>query len=421
MLDIQLIRDHPDLVKKAAKDKQLNPGVVDEVLRLDAKRRELRAKVEQLRAERNAVSKELSKEKSEKLQQQAIEIKKALKDIEPELKKTEEAFNDLMLQVPNIPHPDVPVGADESANQVVRRWGTPPKFGFKPRDHVELGEMLDLIDLERGVKIGGFRSFFTKNELVLMEYGLLDYALGYMIKQGFTPMTVPWLVNDETLYGTGFFPWGIDDHYATQDGKKLIGTAEVSLTAYHADEVLEEDQLPRKLVGISPCFRREVGSYGKDTRGIFRLHQFNKVEQVVIHKADKDESERWHERMLGFSEDIMRELELPYQVVLMCTADMGAGQVKKFDVETWYPAQGKYRETHSDSYFYDFQSRRLNIRYRTHSGETKFAYTLNNTVIATPRILGAVLENYQREDGSVAVPQILKDYVGKDRIMPSKK
>lgn len=420
MLDIQFIRDHPEKIRKAAKDKQLNPKIVDEVLRLDKERRKLTVEVESLRAKRNELSKELSQKHSQNLQKEAAEIKKKLKDIEPQLKKTTSAFNDLMLQVPNVPAPGVPVGPDESGNQVVRRWGTPPKFTFTPRNHIELGQILDLVDIERGVKIGGFRSFFTKNELVLMEYGLLDYALRYMIKQGFTPMTVPWLVNDGALYGTGFFPWGIDDHYVTQDGKKLIGTAEVSLTAYHADEIFNEEDLPIKLVGISPCFRREVGSYGKDTRGIFRLHQFNKVEQVVLHAADKKESEGWHERMLGYSEDILRELELPYQVVLMCTADMGAGQVKKFDLETWYPAQKKYRETHSDSFFYDFQARRLNMRYRTHEGEIKYVYTLNNTVIATPRILAAILENYQQKDGSVVVPELLRKYVGKDVLTPKK-
>ncbi|OGY18673.1 MAG: serine--tRNA ligase [Candidatus Chisholmbacteria bacterium RIFCSPLOWO2_01_FULL_50_28] len=418
MLDIQFIRDHAEEVRKAARDKNLNPAVVDEVIRTDNQRRELIDKVEKLRARRNEIAKELAKAKSDTLIKEGTEIKKKLKDIEPQLKQVQDNFKDFMLQVPSVPAEGVPVGPDESGNQVVRRWGTPPKFSFKPLDHIELGEKLDLIDVPRGVKIGGFRSFFTKNELVLLEYGLLDYALRHMIKQGFTPMTVPWLVNDEALFGTGYFPWGIEDHYTTQDGKKLIGTAEVSLTAYHAGEVLQENQLPVKLVGISPCFRREVGSYGKDTRGIFRLHQFSKVEQVVLHAADKKESELWHERMLSYAEDVLRELELPYQIVLMCTGDMGAGQVKKYDIETWYPSQERYRETHSDSYFYDFQARRLNLRYRTGEGEIKYVYTLNNTVIATPRVLGAILENYQQEDGSVTVPKILRSYVGKDRIAP---
>jgi len=418
MLDIQFIRDNADLVKKACRDKNLNPAVVDEVLRLDDQRRSTTAEVERLRAKRNEIAKEISRKHSEELTKLGGQVKKQLKDVEPQLKKVTDVFRDLMLKVPSVPAPGVPVGPDASGNQVIRRWGTPKKFSFPARDHLDLGMQLDLLDLERAVKIGGFRSFFTKNELVLMEYGLLDYSLRHMIKQGFTPMTVPWMVNDEALYGTGYFPWGIEDHYTTQDGKKLIGTAEVSLTAYYANEVLNESDLPVKLVGISPCFRREVGSYGKDTKGLFRLHQFNKVEQVVLHPADKEESERWHERMLSFAEDVLRELELPYQILLMCTGDMGAGQVKKYDIETWFPAQGKYRETHSDSYFYDFQSRRLNIRYRRKDGSTNYVYTLNNTVVATPRILGAILENYQEKDGSVVIPKILRPYVGKNVLTP---
>ncbi len=408
MLDIQFIRDNPEKVKEAAKKKRLNPDVVDEVLRLDKLRRELIGEVEALRAERNKLT--------QADRERGGEIKKRLKDIEPELKRVEAGFTDLMLQVPNIPAEDVPVGPDETGNKVHRTWGKPKEFAFPVKDHVELGLNLNLLDLERGVKIGGFRSFFTKNELVVMEYGLLDYALRFMIKQGFEPMTVPWLVNDAALWGTGYFPWGLEDHYSTQDGTKLIGTAEVSLTAYHQGEVLREEDLPIKMVGISPCFRREVGSHGKDTRGIFRLHQFNKVEQVVLCKNDEGESRRWHEQMLGFSEQVLEDLGLPYRVMLMCTGDMGAGQVKKYDIETWYPAQKSYRETHSDSYFLEFQARRLNMRYKTKSGEIKFVHTLNNTVVATPRILGAILENYQDKDGSVTVPKILQEYLGKKTI-----
>jgi seryl-tRNA synthetase len=299
---------------------------------------------------------------------------------------------------------------------VVREEGKKPEFNFAVKDHVELGESNDLIDLERGVKIGGFRSFFTKNEAVMMEYGILDLAMRYMVEQGFCPMTVPWMVNDEALWGTGYFPWGLDDHFATQDGQKLIGTAEVSLTAYHSGEVLNEKDLPVKLVGISPCFRREVGTYGKDTKGIFRLHQFNKVEQVVLSVADEDDSRKWHEKMLSYSEHVLKVLELPYRVVLMCTGDVGAPHRKKYDIDTWFPAQEKYRETHSDSYFLDFQARRLNMRYRAKDGSLKYVYTLNNTVVATPRILGAIWENYQNEDGSVRVPEVLVKYVGKEVI-----
>src|SRR3990167_4813029 len=390
MLDIQFIRDYPERVKEAAKKKQLNPDVVDEVLRFDRKRRELIQEVEKLRAERNKLT--------VKDRQRWVEVKKRLKDIEPELKRVEAGFTDLMLQVPNIPADDVPVGPDETGNKVHKTWGKQKKFGFKIKDHVELGLALNLLDLERGVKIGGFRSFFTKNELVLMEYGLLDYALRLMMKQGFTPMTVPWLVNDKALSGTGYFPWGMEDHYSTQDGTKLIGTAEVALTAYHQGEVLREEDLPIKMVGISPCFRREVGSYGKDTKGIFRLHQFNKVEQVVYTVADEEVTRTMHDEMLGNSEELLQALKLPYHVLLMCTGDMGAGQRRKYDIETWFPGQAKYRETHSDSYFNDFQARRLNIRYPSKTGELKYVYTINNTVAATPRLLAPINENYQQAD-----------------------
>lgn len=228
-------------------------------------------------------------------------------------------------------------------------------------------------------------------------------------------MTVPWMVKPEYFWGTGYFPWGREDHYQTQDGSALIGTAEVSLTSFFAGEVLDESDLPVKLAGISPCYRREIGSYGKDLGGIFRVHQFNKVEQVVLCKNDPQESIRWHEEMLGYAEEILKSLEIPYRVLLMCTGDMGAGQKKKYDLETWFPAQNRYRETHSDSYFWDFQSRRLNIRYKTKEG-VKFVHTLNNTVIATPRILGAILENYQNEDGTVRIPKILQPLLKKEII-----
>ncbi len=321
-----------------------------------------------------------------------------------------------MYQVPNFPSSDVPFGVGEKDNVVARTVGQLPQFDFTPEDHARLAEDLNLLDLERGVKIGGFRSFFTKNDLVFLEQALLNYALKLITEKGFTPMTVPWMVKPEYFWGTGYFPWGQEDHYQTQDGLNLIGTAEVSLTSYYADEILKEEDLPVKLAGISPCYRREIGAYGKDLGGIFRVHQFNKVEQVVLCKNDPEESILWHEKMLAYSEELLKNLDLPYRVLLMCSGDMGAGQKKKYDLETWFPAQNKYRETHSDSYFWDFQSRRLNIRYRDHSGEIKFVHTLNNTVVATPRILGAILENYQNEDGTVRVPKILQAYVGKEVI-----
>ena len=226
-------------------------------------------------------------------------------------------------------------------------------------------------------------------------------------------MTVPLMVNKDAFWGTGYFPWGIEDHYTTQDNQGLIGTAEVPLTSYYQDEVLEEKDLPIKMVGISAGFRREIGAYGKDTKGLIRVHQINKVEQVVLTVADEEITREWHENMVSYSEEILQALKLPYHVLLMCTGDMGAGQRKKYDIETWFPSQNAYRETHSASYFNDFQARRLNMRYRTKTGETKYVYTLNNTVVATPRLLAAILENYQNEDGSINVPEVLQKYLGK--------
>jgi seryl-tRNA synthetase len=344
------------------------------------------------------------------------EIKEQLKAVEPQLKEIEEKFTQLMLLVPNVPASDVPVGKDETGNQVLRQEGELPKFSFEPKAHHELMEKLNMLDTQRAVKIAGFRAYFLKNDGLLLERALMDYALDLMIKHGFEPMNVPVLVNQETLVGTGYFPWGQDDHYVTQDGNFLTGTSEVALTAYYQGETLTEKDLPLKLTGISPCFRREVGSYGKDTQGIIRVHQFNKVEQVVYTVADEQVTRQWHEKMLGYSEELLKGLDLPYQVMLMCTGDMGAGQRKKYDLETWFPAQNKYRETHSASYFNDFQARRLNIRYQAQDGTLKHVYTLNNTVAASPRLLAAIVENYQQADGSIKVPKALQPYLNKAKL-----
>ncbi len=408
MLDIQYIRDHSEQVKTAARHKNLNPEVVDQVLRLDEKRRDLLQQIESLRATKNRLTRDQV--------DQGRQLKKQLKDIEPELRRVEADFHDLLLQVPNPPASDVPVGTDETGNQVIKTWGQTPQFDFTPQSHDQLALKLDLYDSKRAVRIAGHRAFFLKHDLVLLERALLDYALAKMIHLGFTPMTVPWMVNREVLIGTGYYPWGEDDHYRTQDDQCLIGTAEVSLTAYHLGKTLSHRDLPIKLCGISPCYRREVGSYGKDTQGFFRVHQFNKVEMVVYTVADETETRTWHDQMLGISEEILQELNLPYQVLLMCTGDMGAGQRKKYDIETWFPGQKRYRETHSDSYFNDFQSRRLNIRYQAEDGTKKFVYTLNNTVAATPRLLAAILENYQQKDGTIRVPAVLQEKLGKSVI-----
>lgn len=418
MLDLKYIRENADTVKEAARNKQIDPQVVDDLILADEKRRELQQKVDNLRQESNTLVETIKqlvgrgeKPAPEQIAQGKV-IKENLKDLEPQLKEAADAVKQLAYSIPNVPSKDVPIGSDESGNVVVRQVGELPKFDFTPKQHQELMENLDLVDTKRATNIGGFRAYFLKNEAVLLEQALLNYALNTLVKTGFTPMTAPVLVNEPAMWGTGYFPWGNEDHYRTQDGQILAGTAEVALTAYRTGEVLNEKDLPIKMVGISPCFRREVGSYGKDTQGIIRVHQFTKVEQVVYTVADEAETQVWHEKMVGFAEKLLSDLELPYQVLLMCSGDMGAGQRKKYDIETWFPGQNKYRETHSASYFNDFQARRLEIRYRAADGSMKYVYTLNNTMAASPRLLAGILENYQQADGSIRVPKVLQSFMG---------
>lgn len=416
MLDISFIRENPDLIRKACLNKQLDSKIVDQLLEIDQKRRNIQIKVDDYRRQSNDNANEIKKAVTagKKPDKTAIlrgkEIKESLKELEPELADLLLQFQQLMLAIPNPPADTVPVGKDESENQVVRQVGKLPKFKFAVQSHDELMEKLDWLDTKRAVKIAGFRAYFLKNQGLLLERALLAYAMDLMIEHGFTPMSAPVLVNRSSMEGTGYFPWGAEDHYYTQDGQILAGTSEVALTSYYGGELLREKDLPIKLCGVSPCFRREVGAYGKDTRGVIRVHQFNKVEQVVLTVADETESEKWHEKMLGYAEDLLQKLELPYQVLLMCTGDMGAGQRKKYDLETWFPSQEKYRETHSASYFNDFQARRLNIRYQAKDGSKKFVYTLNNTVAASPRLLAAIIENYQQADGSIKIPAVLQKY-----------
>lgn len=422
MLDIQFIRQHPEQVKQACVDKNLPVKVIAELLVIDAQRRELIQQVEKLRAQSNHNADEIKvqvhggQKPDAELVAKGKEIKTQLKELEPQLKELEDQFQDLMMQVPNVPAADVPVGPDESGNVVIRTVGDRPEFKFPVKSHQELMESLNLLDTEHAVKIGGFRSYFLKNDGLLLEQALLSYAMGLLQAEGFEMMQVPVLVNQEAMLGTGYFPWGAEDHYQTQDGQVLAGTAEVALTAYYQGETLTEKDLPIKMAGISPCFRREVGSYGKDTQGVIRVHQFNKVEQVVYTVADEDETRQWHEKMTGLSEKLLQDLGLSYQVLAMCTGDMGAGQRKKYDIETWFPAQDKYRETHSASYFNDFQSRRLNIRYQDKNGELKHVYTLNNTMAASPRLLAAIVENYQTAEGKIRVPKVLQPRMGKEVI-----
>lgn len=422
MLDINFIRTNIDAVKNACVNKNLDPSIIDQLITVDEQRRKLQVEVDILRKQSNDNAERIKVQISNKQKpnqediEKGKEIKEQLKAIEPSLKEVETEFENVMYQVPNVPATDVPIGKDESGNVVVRQVGEIKRPDFEPKPHQELMENLGMLDTKRATRIAGFRGYFLRGDGLLLEQAILQYALKLLVKEGFTPMSAPVLVKEESMWGTGYFPWGNEDHYKTQDGQILAGTSEVALTAFHGGETLTEKDLPIKMVGISPCFRREVGSYGKDTQGIIRVHQFNKVEQVVYTIADEDETRKWHEKMVGFAEKLLQDLEIPYQVLLMCTGDMGAGQRKKYDIESWFPSQDTYRETHSASYFNDFQARRLGIRYQAADGTTKHVYTLNNTMAATPRLLAAVVENYQQADGSILVPKILQGFMEKEVI-----
>ena len=356
-------------------------------------------------------------------------LKAALEEKEAALSSIEERWNAALLRVPAIPDERVPVGKDDSENVQLRVEGTLPSFDFSPRDHVTIGEELDIVDIPRAVKIAGSRTYFLKGDGARLELAVLLFTLDHLRKKGYTPFIPPLLVNWEAMMGTSYFPGGEEQAYAVgvrrersgpveADGAYLIGTSEVSVTSYHADEVLSASALPKRYCGISNCFRREAGTYGKDTRGLYRIHQFQKVEQVILCANDPEVSRAMHSEILTNAEEVLKALELPYRVVAVCTGDMGQGQVYKNDIETWMPSRNGYGETHSCSTFHDFQSRRLNIKYVDEAtGEKKFVHTLNNTCISSPRILIPILEIYQNADGSVTVPEVLRPYMGgQDRI-----
>jgi len=421
MLDIAYIRENPDKVKQGVKNKNLNSDIVDRVLASDSQRRQLIGQIETLRAERNTLNDELKLARTPELIKKSTELKQKLQDLEPALRLVEEEFNSLMLQVPGIPLDEVPVGKDSSGNEVVRTWGDLPKFDFPPKTHIELGESLDLIDIERGSKVAGFRGYFLKNEAVMLQFALMQYTLQKFISKGYTPVTPPVILKKRAFQNTGHFPWGEKETYKFEIGEDeeesfLAGTAEVPLVSMYQDEIFAEKDLPIRMIGFSPCFRKEAGSYGKDTKGIYRVHEFVKTEQVVICKNDLEESRKMHEEMMALTEEIAQDLKLPYKVLKMCTGDMGEPQAKKYDLEAWMPGRNDYGELASDSIMLDFQSRRANIRYRDAKNEIKFVHMLNNTASNSPRWLVAILENYQQADGSVKIPEVLVPLMGKTEI-----
>lgn len=429
MLDIKFIRENKDLIKEAARKKHVKTDI-DRLLAIDEKRRALIGEVDKLRQEHKAGSDQLAKLSAQGGQAEKDSLLNTLKEgkdkishKEFELRTVEGEFDELMFGVPNVPDPSVPDGDTDAENQEIRKWGEIKVEHGK--NYMNLMQMHDMLDTERGAKVSGFRGYFLKNDGAMLAMALWNFTLEHLMKKGFQPFMAPSLVRRENLVGTGWLgttavggvpPEAGEDIYKTQDDIYLSGTAEVPMMGYHRDEILTEAELPKKYAAFSTCFRREAGSHGKDTKGIFRVHEFFKVEQIILCKADHQESVNFHEELTKNSEEIMQALELPYHVVLNCGGDLGLGQVKKYDIEGWLPSEKKYRETHSASYFHDFQTRRLNIKYRDADGKTRFAHSLNNTAIATPRILAILLENHQNEDGSINIPKPLQKYLGKEKI-----
>jgi seryl-tRNA synthetase len=428
MLDIKFIRENAAAIKDAAAKKNLDPAVIDELLDVDAKRRELMTLSENLRAE----------QKKTQDREAGAKLKEQFKEQEEKLKPLEKRFRELSVRVPNIISPDVPVGKDESENKEVFRWipnddgsHEPRKFDFTPKDHMALGTSLDILDFEKGTKIGGFRGYYLKNEGVQLVMGIMMYAVNKMVEKGFKPMIPPTLVKEFVLFGTGYFKGTdydpeVDEIYeiATSDkeasGEKsvekkfLVGTSEPSLLAYYSDDVLKADQLPIRNAGYSQCYRSEIGSYGKDVKGMYRVHEFMKVEQVVLAEADIEASAKLQNEMVAISGEMHEELGLPYRRLLICTGDLSAGKYKQYDTEAWLPGMNRWAETGSASNFLDWQSRRLNVKYvDAKTGEKKYVYMLNNTALPSPRVFIAILENYQTADGKVMVPEVLQKYVGK--------
>jgi seryl-tRNA synthetase len=414
MVDIRKLRENPEYFKEGARKKKFAADI-DSVLALDERRRKLQASIDSRKKELGEKSRLLNKaagSEREKVQSELKNFSKTIKGDEQKLRETEAKMNELLLFVPNPPMDDVPEGETEEDNVEIRRVGEVPAFSFKPKDHVELGALHGLFDIERGVKVAGARSYFLKGECALLEGSIMRYALDFLSQKGFTPFVTPVIVKEECMVGTGFFPVGREDTYAIEkDELYLIGTSEVTLVSYHMDEILREDELPIKYAGHTTCFRREAGSYGRDVRGLYRVHQFNKVEQVVICKDDYDEMKRLHEEILSNSEEILQSLGLCYRVVEVCTGEMGLGQVKKHDIECYMPGRNGFGETHSCSSFADFQARRSRIRYKSKDGKNLFPFTLNNTAVASPRLIITIIENFQNEDGSITIPEVLVPYM----------
>ncbi len=416
MLDIHFIRENADLIKAGAAKKRIEVDI-DRLIAVDDERKLLKQELEAKRAEQNRRSNEIQIAKDperEKIIEQMQHLKAGMAESEEKLKVVMAEWQQLMLTVPNIPDMSVPDGESDAENLEVRVWGEKPHFDFAPKSHHELMTALGLADFERGAKVAGFRGYFLKGDGARLLWALRRFVEDrFMNRDGFTPIVVPSLVRREPFIGTGYLPQSEEDLYKTQDGEYLAGTAEVATMSYYMGETIDKAQLPIKFFAYSPCFRREAGSHGKDEKGVFRVHEFEKYEQVILCESDHVESVRLHEELTENAEKLLQELGLHYHVVVNCGGDLGLGQVKKYDIEAWMPSEERFRETHSASYFHDFQTRRLNIRYRDEEGTLRYAHSLNNTALAMPRVLTQIVENYQQADGTIKVPEALIPYVGK--------
>lgn len=416
MLDIKFIRENVDLIKQGALKKRI-PVDIDALIALDDARKEMLGSIESKKAEQNAMSNTIATAPLETRTQLIAEMKVLKDEIqseEEELRTTMVKWQELMLQVPNIPDMSVPDGASDADNVEIKTWGEKPQFDFEAKDHVEIMTKLGMVDFERGAKVHGFRGYYLQKNGARLSWAIWNYAQEFFIKKGFDPLLVPAIVRKSNLYGTGHLPNDAEDVYHTQDNDYLIGTAEVSTMGYYADEILEQGTFPIKWLAFSPCFRREAGSHGKDTKGLIRVHEFFKLEQVILCEANHEESVKWHEWLNRNTEEFIESLGIPYRTVVNCGGDLGQGQVKKYDIELWVPLEQKYREISSASYFHDFQTRRFNIRYRDAEGKTRYAHSLNCTAIPTPRILVSLIENFQQADGTVKIPPALVPYVGSE-------
>lgn len=425
MIDIKYIRENKNLFKDAAFKKGLNQNIIDDLVEIDEKRRVLIQKTDALRAEhKKAVDRE-----------RATELKKIVKESEKELKSAENDFEELMNKVPTIPAADTPPGKSEADNVEIYNWGEAPKFSFRFKNHLELAKELDVIDFDRGVKVSGFRGYYLKSETAILALSLMMYAFRKMVENGYTPIIPPTLVKEFALFGSGYFKDTeynpeVDEIYQvatadkeisgkfSKDKKFLIGTAEPSLLAYYSNEILEKKDLPIKLSGFSQCYRSEIGSYGKETKGLFRVHEFMKIEQVVISKADIEESDKLQQEMVEITKEIHQELGLPFRIIRICNGDLSIGKYKQFDFEAWLPGMNRWAETGSASNFLDWQSRRLNVKYTDDDGNKKHVYMLNNTALPTPRPIIAIMENFQTEDGAINIPEVLHPYTGFKVIKP---